>query len=152
MINQYKTSPQNLFRTILPKIQSTAPAFSFTESPYNHNMHITSDGTYYYTINGGSASNGQINKFDLNGVLLQTFSIGIDGRGLSYNFTDGFLYASVYGGDIVKITDLVTGAFTNLLSGAMQNSQPHLLYLLMEQNFMTSFREHYVFMISLQVL
>ncbi|HOZ89688.1 MAG: T9SS type A sorting domain-containing protein [Bacteroidia bacterium] len=105
------------------KIQSTAPAFSFTESPYNHNMHITSDGTYYYTINGGSASNGQINKFDLNGVLLQTFSIGIDGRGLSYNFTDGFLYASVYGGDIVKITDLVTGAFTTLFSGAMQNSQ-----------------------------
>ena len=103
--------------------QMIPPAISFDEHPYNHNMHITGDGTYYYTINGGNSGNGQINKFDLNGNLLQTYPIQIDGRGLSFNQDDGFLYASLYGGDIVRITDLATGMFTTVFTGIMQNQQ-----------------------------
>ncbi|MEI6124315.1 MAG: gliding motility-associated C-terminal domain-containing protein [Bacteroidota bacterium] len=100
-----------------------SPVISFTENPYNHNMHITSDGTYFYTINGGNAASGQVNKFSLTGTLIQTYLIGIDGRGLSYNPADGFLYVSTYLGDIVKITNLAAGTFTTLFTTSMQNDQ-----------------------------
>lgn len=105
------------------KIMSLQPDISFTEFPINHNMHITSDGNYYYTINGGSAGSGQINKFDLSGNLLQTYPIMIDGRGLSYNTADGFLYVSTYQGNIVKITDLSAGTFVSVFSAIMQDGQ-----------------------------
>jgi DNA-binding beta-propeller fold protein YncE len=113
----------NLLSAAAFKIQSLAPAFSFDENPYNHNMHITSDGDYYYTINGGNSSNGVINKFSMAGVLLQAYPIAIDGRGLSYNEADGFLYASLYGGDVVRIDNLSTGSFTSIFPGVMQNGQ-----------------------------
>ncbi len=107
----------------LQRTQMVLPAIYFDENPYNHNMHITSNGDYYFTINGGSSGNGQINKFDMNGVLLQTYPILIDGRGLSFNTADGYLYASLYMGDIVRITDLTTGTFTTIFSAIMQNAQ-----------------------------
>lgn len=99
------------------------PQFSFDEHPVNHNMHIASDGEFYFTINGGGVSSGQVNKFDLNGTLLQTYPIQIDGRGLSYNKSDGFLYVSTFGGDIVRITDLAAATFTMVFPGVMQNGQ-----------------------------
>lgn len=99
------------------------PVIYFDEHPFNHNMHITADSNYYYAINGGNSGSGQINKFDLTGTLLQTYPILIDGRGLSYNKADGFLYASLYMGDIVRIDDLATGTFTMLFPAAMQNGQ-----------------------------
>jgi len=94
----------------------------FDELMHYHNMHITSDGMYYYTIDGGN-SNGHINKYDLNLNLLATFNINIDGRGLSYNKADGYLYASLFTGDVVKITDLTTGSWTMIHSNKLQNSQ-----------------------------
>jgi len=100
-----------------------APNLSFDESPYNHNIHITSDGNFYYTINGGNSANGMINKFDLAGNFVQTFPIQIDGRGLSYNFPDGNFYASLYGGDIVRINSLAAGTFTTIYTGIMQDAQ-----------------------------
>lgn len=105
------------------KMMSLQPDISFNENPLTHNMHITSDGNYYYTINGGNSGAGQINKFDLSGNLLQTYPISLDGRGLSYNVADSFLYASTYLGNIVKITDLSAGTFVNVFSGIMQNDQ-----------------------------
>ncbi len=95
----------------------------FDENPVTHNMHITSDGKFYYTINGGSASSGQINKFDLEGNFVSTFPIAIDGRGLSFNKADGYLYASVYGGSIIKITNLAAGEFTTISTVSMQSNQ-----------------------------
>lgn len=108
---------------LLLNIQGVLPEITFNEDPYNHNMHITSDGSHYYTINGGNTADGQINKFSLSGVLIQTYPIQIDGRGLSYNQSDGFFYASVYGGDIVKITNLSTGSFSTIFTAIMQNEQ-----------------------------
>lgn len=99
------------------------PAFIFNEFPVNHNMHIASDGNFYYTINGGNSSTGQINKFDLNGNLLQTYPIQIDGRGLSYNYADSNLYASLYTGDIVRIDSLAAGTYTTLFIGIMHDAQ-----------------------------
>jgi hypothetical protein len=106
-----------------PEIMSISPVISFEEFPINHNEHITSDGKYYYTINGGYYLWGQINKFRLNGTLIKTYPILIDGRGLSYNQADGLLYASLYEGDIVKITDLESGSFTTKFTHIMQNDQ-----------------------------
>ncbi len=104
-------------------IQAISPVITFDEHPYNHNMHITSDGSYYYTINGGNTGNGQINEFSLDGTLIQTFPIQIDGRGLSYNTSDGYLYASCFGGSIYKITDLNSGSFDLIFGNIMQNIQ-----------------------------
>lgn len=95
----------------------------FDDDPYNHNMHITSDGSYYYTINGGASSSGKINKYTLSGNFVQSYPIQIDGRGLSYNKTDGFLYASLYTGDVVKITSLENGTYEMLYEDFMQNDQ-----------------------------
>ncbi len=100
-----------------------APAISFNENPVNHNMHITSDGAFFYTINGGNAGTGQVNKFTLAGVLVQTYPIQIDGRGMSWNPVDGLLYVSTYMGDIVKITNLAAGTFVTVFTGIMQNGQ-----------------------------
>lgn len=99
------------------------PIIFFDEHPYNHNMHITSDSSYFYAINGGNTANGQINKFDFTGTLIQTYPITIDGRGLSFNKADGYFYASTYPGDVVKIIDITTGAYSMLFPGAMQNAQ-----------------------------
>lgn len=103
--------------------QGLVPTLRFDEHPYNHNMHITCDGQYYYTINGGGSSVGQISKFDLSGTLIQTYPILIDGRGLSFNQTDSFLYASLFAGDIVKITDLATGTYSTVFSNIMHDAQ-----------------------------
>ena len=100
-----------------------APAMSFTENPVNHNMHITSDGAFFYTINGGNSGTGQVNKFTLTGTLVQTYPIQIDGRGLSWNPTDGLLYVSTYMGDIVKITNLAAATFTTVFPGIMSSGQ-----------------------------
>jgi hypothetical protein len=102
---------------------SIKPIISFEEFSINHNEHIASDGNYYYTINGGNSSIGQINKFSFNGTLIKTYPINIDGRGLSYNRADSFLYASLYQGDIVKITNLEKGAFKVKFKKIMQNDQ-----------------------------
>lgn len=93
---------------------------SFGDSPAN--VHITSDGTYYYTIMDGSVDVGRINKFNLQGQRLGSYFFSeLKGRGLSYNKSDGYLYASVFGGDIVKITDLENGTFTKIYDGIMQH-------------------------------
>ena len=105
------------------KRDGISPVISFKEFPVNHNIHIASDGNYYYTINGGNSSLGQINKFSFNGTLIKTYPINIDGRGLSYNRADSCLYASLYEGDIVKITDLKKGVFKGKFKNIMQNDQ-----------------------------
>lgn len=97
-------------------------ALQFNDVIPHHNMHIASDGIYFYTIDGASAPS-TINKYDLNGTFIQSYSIQIDGRGLSYNNADGFLYASTYLGNIVKITDLASGTFQTMYTNKMQSSQ-----------------------------
>ena len=57
------------------KRDGISPVISFKEFPVNHNIHIASDGNYYYTINGGNSSLGQINKFSFNGTLIKTYPI-----------------------------------------------------------------------------
>lgn len=92
----------------------------FDEHPYNHNMHITSDGNCLYTINGGNISNGMINKYTMTGSFVANYPILIDGRGLSFNEKDSFLYASLHLGHVVKINDLSIGNWSMLYPNKLQ--------------------------------
>lgn len=92
------------------------------DEPNNHNMNITSDRNSYFTINGGN-ENGKIKKYDRDFNHITTYNIGIDGRGLCYNSSDGLFYASVFNGSIVKITDLANGSWEMLYEEKMQNPQ-----------------------------
>ncbi|RLD62237.1 MAG: hypothetical protein DRI95_13315 [Bacteroidetes bacterium] len=92
----------------------------FDEQLYGHNMHITSDGSFLYTINGGNEYYGSIKKYTMNGSFVESYPIQIDGRGLSYNEDDGFLYASLYRGHVVKIDDLEAGTWTELYHNKLQ--------------------------------
>jgi hypothetical protein len=111
----------------------------FEDTIAMHNMGIASDGTFYYTCNGGTASVGQINKYDLGGVFVSSVPCPIDMRAIFYNPADGKLYAKVYGSDLYEI-DPVTGSATLILSGIFQQSQsspaisPDGLYLLEHHN------------------
>lgn len=93
------------------------------EHPYNHNMSITSDGDFYYTINGGGTSVGQIQKFDKDTALVATYPIPIDGRGFVFNRSDNTFYASLFQGHIVKITSLDSARFETLHPSLMQSGQ-----------------------------
>ena len=92
-----------------------------------HNMHIASDGNYYYTCNGGNYNAGRIDKFTLSGDSVTSYPIALDMRGLMYNKADGFLYTSGFENttarNIYKITNLATGAFTKILPDLFDNLQ-----------------------------
>jgi hypothetical protein len=66
---------------------------------------------------------GKINKYTLTGDFVQSFPIAIDGRGLSYNRSDGYLYASVFTGDVVKVTNLEAGEWQMIFEDKLQSSQ-----------------------------
>jgi|WetSurMetagenome_2_1015567.scaffolds.fasta_scaffold00368_5 hypothetical protein len=108
--------------TSLGALHDPALVVQFTENSGSHNVHIASDGQYLYTINGGNAA-GKIRKYTMAGVRVDSFSIAVDGRGLSYNKADGYFYASLYGGDIIKITNLSTGTYSTLFPAKMSNVQ-----------------------------
>ena len=99
----------------------------FNDRTGNHNMHITSDGNYYYTCNGGNYTIGRINKYTLSGDSVTSYPIALDMRGLMYNKADGNLYASGFesnfGSNIYKITDLATGSFKNIYPNLYDNGQ-----------------------------
>jgi len=103
-------------------------ALQFNDDPYNHNMHIASDGAYYYTCNGGGYNVGKINKYTLSGTFIASYPIAIDMRSIMYNKVDGKFYvsgfeATWYETNIYKITDLVNGAFIKVLSNVYDNGQ-----------------------------
>lgn len=95
----------------------------FTENPRTHNLHVACDGKNYYTINGGVASSGQICKYTLQGKLLETYPVNIDGRGFTYNQADGHFYVSTYIGDVVRFDDITKGKYTTLYNAIMQDGQ-----------------------------
>lgn len=100
----------------------------FTEVPLNHNMHITTDGGFYYTCNGGNYNDGKINKYSLDGAFLSTFPMKIDMRSIMYNKVDGALYVSGFEAstserNIYKITNLATGIFSKIHSNLYDNFQ-----------------------------
>lgn len=104
-------------------ITSPERKIKFSDSPKTHNMHITSDGQYYYTCNGGIASDGQISKFSLSGSLIESYPIPLDMRSIMYNSSDGKLYVSTCDQNIYKITSLSSKSYTKVHSAITSNCQ-----------------------------
>lgn len=91
--------------------QVLKPVFSFHDLPKTHNMHIASDGSYYYCINGGIADSGSIHKYSFRGRLLESYPLHLDSRSIMYNETDKTFYLNTYDKNIYKIKDMKTGAY-----------------------------------------
>ena len=106
--------------------QVLKPVITFTEDPLTHNVHIVSDGSFYYTVNGGRADKGQINKFSFQGKLVDSYDIKLDMRSIMYNGKDKLFYVCTYERDIYKITDLSKGIYEKVLSGIYEDPQANL--------------------------
>lgn len=91
--------------------QVLEPVFILHDNPITHNMSITSDGTYFYTINGGIKENGRIAKYDTSGRLISTYKMPLDMRSILYDKNDSTFYICTYGADIYKVTNLETGSY-----------------------------------------
>lgn len=113
---------------VIPKVfaQVVEPILSFNDNPVTYSMHICSDGTYYYTINGGVAKDGKISKFKLNGEFVASYPISMDLRSIMYNKKDKSLYLNIKGKDIYKIIDIENGTVQLLHSGIYENEQASL--------------------------
>jgi hypothetical protein len=96
-----------------PLIKEPVEVVKFKDKVYFHNMSITFDGTYYYTLNGGNDAYCMINQYDVDGELIDEYDVELDGRAIFYNPMDENIYIKVYGGDLymvdlyVETTELV---------------------------------------------
>jgi DNA-binding beta-propeller fold protein YncE len=103
--------------------QTLSPKIVFKENPQTHNMHLTSDGQFLYTCNGGKAELGQINKYNLDGTRIGNYKIELDMRSIMYNPSDKKLYVNTYGQKLYKINDLLAGDFTEAADFPDRNEQ-----------------------------
>lgn len=103
--------------------QTLQPVIFFDEDPITHNMHICSDGEFYYTINGGNPSDGQISKYSVSGSLIGQYPIELDMRSIFYNKKDKHFYVNCYDGVIYKVIDLENGVFKTAYENLYSNDQ-----------------------------
>jgi DNA-binding beta-propeller fold protein YncE len=106
--------------------QHLIPKLIFKDNPGTHNVHICTDGKFFYTVNGGKKYEGKISKFDKKGNLLSEYPIELDMRGIMYNNKDGYLYVNSYDRNIYKITDLENGSFSIYFEEFYSNDQAGL--------------------------
>jgi len=114
--------------TLYAPLHDPSVPFHFDDAPYNHDMHITSDGNFYFTCNGGNYSFGKISKYTLTGEYVTSYDIGIDMRSIMYNKADGSFYVSGFESstserNIYKITNLESGSYSKLLTNLYDNYQ-----------------------------
>jgi DNA-binding beta-propeller fold protein YncE len=81
-----------------PKGASVTPVqkMRFTDHVHYHNMGITWDGEYYYTVNGGNTENSDLNKYDDSGELDTEYHIGADCRAILSSPVEEQLYVKPY--------------------------------------------------------
>ncbi len=101
-----------LFCAGIASAQNLTPRVVFKDTPQTHNMHITSDGQYLYTCNGGKPALGQISKFTLDGTKIGSYPFELDMRSVMYNPSDKKLYISTYGKELYRIDDLTQGVYS----------------------------------------
>jgi DNA-binding beta-propeller fold protein YncE len=112
-----------LIFTTLSIAQSLTPRITFIDNPQTHNMHITSDGQFLYTCNGGKAEVGQISKFDLKGTKIGSYKIDLDMRSIMYNPSDKKLYVNTYSQKLYKINDITLGNYSEVFNFTDRNVQ-----------------------------
>ena len=106
--------------------QPLKPKIVFKEDPLTHNVHIASDGEFYYTINGGRANKGQVQKFSFSGRLLDTYEFLLDMRSIMYSQKEKLFYVCTYEKKIYRINDLKTGRYEIVTGDLYDNEQANL--------------------------
>ncbi|HOY31455.1 MAG TPA: hypothetical protein PKW80_06220 [Bacteroidales bacterium] len=106
--------------------QVLKPVITFEENPLTHNVHIASDGQYYYAVNGGKADKGQINKFDFAGKQIGSYEIKLDMRSIMYNKKDKKLYVCTYEREIYCINNLQQSSYEKINGDIYENEQANL--------------------------
>ena len=106
--------------------QVLEPILSFNDNPVTYSMHITTDGEFYYTVNGGVAKDGKISKFKLSGEYVTSYPIAQDMRSIMYSKKDKCLYINIKGKDIYKVVDIENGTIQLVHSGIYENEQTTL--------------------------
>jgi WD40 repeat protein len=94
----------------------------FTDHVYYHNMGITWDGDYYYTVNGGNTENSDLNKYDAAGKLDTHYDVSADGRAILFNTSDEQLYIKPYGASLDEV-DLDLEETTTSLDSVFHEDQ-----------------------------
>ncbi len=89
--------------------QALKPTLIIRDEAQTHNMHIASDGKFFYTCNGGKDTQGKILKYTLDGQFVEKYPIKLDMRSILYNAKDKHLYVSTIDKKIFKILDLASG-------------------------------------------
>lgn len=81
------------------KVAGVTPVrkLEFTDHVYYHNMGITWDGEYYYTVNGGNTDYSNLNRYDESGELDSEYDIVSDGRAILYSPSEEQLFVKSYG-------------------------------------------------------
>jgi hypothetical protein len=113
------------FASTVPLVAIHAPVLTlqFNDFMYNHNEHMTSDGIYIYTVNGGDDAHGRIKRYTWGGGFVDSVNIPLDFRSIMYNSRDGYLYASTYMGNLYKITNYAAGTYQLLFTALFTNIQ-----------------------------
>jgi DNA-binding beta-propeller fold protein YncE len=106
--------------------QTLEPVITIHDNPISYSMHICTDGTFYYTVNGGIEKDGQISKFKLNGEFVASYPIAQDMRSIMYNKRDKSLYINTKNKEIYKLVDMEHGIIQLLYSGIYDNDQSTL--------------------------
>jgi len=92
----------------------------FTDHVYFHNMGITWDGEYYYTINGGNTENSNLNRYEETGLLDSEYDVSADGRAILYSPSEEQLYVKAYATSLDEVDlDLeeTSSALEDIFSG-----------------------------------
>ena len=103
--------------------QTLSPVLVFKDNPQTHNMHITSDGQFLYTCNGGKSEFGQISKYNPDGTRIASYKIGLDMRSVMCNASDKKLYIYTYNQKLYRINDLASGNFEAVFDFPDRNEQ-----------------------------
>ena len=84
------------------KVAGVTPVqkMEFTDYVYYHNMGITWDGEYYYTVNGGNTEYSDLNTYDDAGEPDESYDLSVDGRAIFYSPDDEQLYLKAFGTDL----------------------------------------------------
>ncbi len=102
------------------------PSLSFVDEPRTHNVHMAGDGEFLYTVNGGKAHMGRINKYSASGELMATYNINLDMRSLMFDEKSRRFYVCTYDRNIYLITDMERGRYELVLSELYDNPQANL--------------------------
>jgi hypothetical protein len=124
-----------------PRVAGVTPVqkLEFTDHVYYHNMGITWDGEYYYTVSGGNTDYSNLNRYDESGELHSEYDISADGRAILYSPAEEQLFVKSHGLsledvdlDLEETSTALDDIFTGEQSSVAISPDGEMLYELYE--------------------